>query len=240
MDTHDTKLLLVEDDVRLSHLIKNYLASHGIVVDLVHHGSEAGRRIVDEQPDMVILDLMLPGQDGLSVLQTARTGYEGPVLILTAKEDDEAQIKGFELGADDYVQKPVDPRVLLARVQAIFRRTGSGPGEKPALKTIRFGGLEIDLLSRSVSLFDKPVTLSTIEFDILACFAEAPGQVLDRDLLYRTVKGIDYDGQDRSMDVAVSRLRKKLEDHPEKPFRIKTVWGSGYLFDPHAWEEGDP
>ena len=160
--------------------------------------------------------------------------------MLTAKDEQHSRLLGFELGADDYVQKPVDPRILLARVQAILRRTGDDHHTNPGGGSITFGGLEIDLISRQVKLFKTSVMLSTIEFDILACFAEAPGRVLDRDRLYRTVKGIEYDGRDRSLDVAVSRLRKKLVDHPETPFRIKTVWGSGYLFDPRAWERQEP
>mgnify|MGYP000595623887 CR=1 FL=1 len=230
METTSGKIVLVEDDVRLAGLVKDFLEQHAFEVEIVCRGDQALERIFQEQPDMVILDLMLPGMDGLSVLKAAQGRIQAPVLILTAKEGDSDQISGLELGADDYVKKPVDPRVLLARIRVLLRR--SRTHRKPVLE---FGGLRIDSATRNVTLFGCPVDLSTSEFDTLLVLAGAPGQVLDRDYLYQAVKGIEYDGLDRSMDVAISRLRKKLEDHPEKPFRIKTIWGSGYLFAEDAW-----
>lgn len=233
-------ILLVEDDLRLSELVKDYLEKQGYDILVEHQGDWASERIIDEVPDMVILDLMLPGKDGLSICRDVRTRYEGPILILTAREDDMDQVAGLELGADDYVKKPVEPRVLLARIRALFRRADrfaskdlKSSGEK---KKLCFGSLMINAASRSVHLSEKLVDLSTMEFDLLWYLASESGNVLDRDLLYQSVKGIEYDGVDRSMDVAVSRLRKKLKDNPEQPFRIKTVWGSGYLFIEDAWE----
>lgn len=233
------KILLVEDDVRLAGLINEYLSQQGFEICVEHRGDLAMARMREENPDMIILDLMLPGRDGLSILKECRSRVDVPIFILTAREDDVSEIKGLELGADDYVQKPVDPRVLLARIRALFRRAGQGEkksGSFPGKEVIRVGGLEIHITSREVSLFGRAVNLSTIEFDLLAIFARSPGEILDRDYLYRTVKGIEYDGLDRSLDVAISRLRKKLEDNPEKPFRIKTIWGSGYLFVEDAWD----
>lgn len=237
-------ILLVEDDVRLSELVGEYLEKQGYSIFFEYRGDHAANRIFDEKPDMVILDLMLPGKDGLSICRDVRSNYKGPILILTAREDDMDQVAGLELGADDYVKKPVEPRVLLARIRALFRRSESVISEnRPASgqKTrVRFGSLLIDVSSRTVTLSGEAVDISTMEFDLLWFLASEPGKVLDREFLYQTVKGREYDGLDRSMDVAISRLRKKLKDNPDHPFRIKTVWGSGYLFVADAWgpEEG--
>ena len=238
MTDYEKTILLVEDDVRLSQLVRDYLQKQRYKVSVEHHGDKAVDRILSEKPDMVVLDLMLPGKDGLSICRDVRTRYKGPILILTAKEDDMDQVAGLELGADDYVKKPVEPRVLLARIRALFRRIDNpvnlqaDTGENIPLK---FGALEIKYDSRSVSLSGQGVDLSTMEFDLLWFLAANAGKVLDREYLYQTVKGIEYDGLDRSMDVAISRLRKKLRDDPEQPFRIKTIWGSGYLFIADAW-----
>lgn len=240
MNADKKTILLVEDDIRLSELVGEYLEKQGYRVIMEHRGDFAATRIMDEHPDMVILDLMLPGRDGLSICRDVRSGYSGPILILTAREDDMDQVAGLELGADDYVKKPVEPRVLLARIRALFRRAQAPVSQNlpySGQKTrIRFGSLEINTASRTVTLAGEPVEISTMEFDLLWFLASEAGKVLDRDYLYQKVKGREYDGLDRSLDVAVSRLRKKLKDHPEHPFRIKTVWGSGYLFVPDAWE----
>lgn len=240
MNQAQKTIMLVEDDLRLSQLIADYLEKQGYTIRVEHEGDAAVDRILRERPDLVILDLMLPGKDGFSVCRGARTRYDGPILILTAREDDMDQVAGLELGADDYVKKPVEPRVLLARIRALFRRSER---QHPELvkadekKTqIRFGNLVISQASRSVFWAGDRIDLSTMEFDLLWLLALRSGQVLDRDFLYQAVKGIEYDGMDRSMDVAISRLRKKLRDDPEKPFRIKTIWGSGYLFVADAWE----
>ncbi len=234
-------ILLVEDDERLAALIKEYLEQQGYNILLEYRGDKALDRIKKESPHMVILDLMLPGKDGLSVLKEARPDFAAPVLILTAREDDTDQIVGLELGADDYVQKPVDPGVLLARIRALFRRidhfSENSDQDSSEKEILKFGELEIHTNSRYVTLFNQPMELSTLEFDLLALLASEPGTVMDRDRLCQTVRGIEYDGLDRSIDVAISRLRKKLEDNPDKPFRIKTIWGSGYLFAQDAWEK---
>ena len=233
-------ILLVEDDERLSELVGEYLEKQGYKILMEHRGDFAANRIANEKPDMVILDLMLPGKDGLSVCRDVRPGYTGPILILTAREDDMDQVAGLELGADDYVKKPVEPRVLLARIRALFRRAKISLSKDQPLsgqKTrIGFGSLSVDIASRTAILSGEPVELSTMEFDLLWFLASEPGKVLDREFLYQKVKGREYDGLDRSMDVAISRLRRKLRDNPDQPFRIKTVWGSGYLFVADAWE----
>ncbi len=239
MDQDNKTILLVEDDIRLADLVSEYLAAQGFTINVELRGDTAVSRIINEQPDMVLLDLMLPGKDGLSVCRDVRNDYPGPILILTAKEDDMDQVAGLELGADDYVKKPVEPRVLLARIRAVFRRADRSvnPPAREAAKQekLRFGTLTIDFTAREVVMNGRQIELSTTEFDLLWLLASNSGKVLDRDHIYKTLKGIEYDGLDRSMDVAVSRLRKKLEDDPHKPFRIKTVWGSGYLFVETAW-----
>lgn len=233
------RILLIEDDLRLSTLVMEYLIKQGFDVFAEHHGNTAAKRILAEKPDLVILDLMLPGRDGLSICRDVRTLYQGPILILTAKEDDMDQVAGLELGADDYVKKPVEPRVLLARIRALFRRVKeqAKPGTESAQDNtcLAFGKLTVNHESRRVTLSGRTIDLSTMEFDLLWFLASESGKVLDRDFLYRSVKGIEYDGMDRSMDVAISRLRRKLRDDPEHPYRIKTVWGSGYLFVADAW-----
>jgi DNA-binding response OmpR family regulator len=184
---------------------------------------------------------MLPGLDGLSVLREVRYEYKGKILILTAREDDMDQVAGLEAGADDYVKKPVMPRVLLARVRALLRRTSivfqeeHKSAETEENSVLSFGKLEIIKSSRRVKFKNEEIDLSTGEFDLLWHLAKNSGEIISREVLYLELKGYDYDGLDRSMDVAVSRVRKKMGDNPRSPFRIKTVWGKGYLFVPDAW-----
>lgn len=235
------RILLIEDDVRLATLIKDYLSGQGFTVSIDGRGDSGARRIVAETPDLVILDLMLPGLDGLSVCRTVRHNYQGPVLMLTAREDDTDQVVGLELGADDYVKKPVEPRVLLARIRALLRRFSPSPeanGHPAAVMTeeLVFGALRLNQASQTVTLDNAAVDLTSNEFNLLWILASNSGRVLDRDLLFRKSRGIAYDGLDRSVDIAISRLRKKLGDSATKPWRIKTVWGTGYLFVRDAWE----
>lgn len=235
------KLLVVEDDIKLSKLIQEYLMAQGFDVDSEIRGDSAAKRIVAENPGLVILDLMLPGLDGLSVLREVRAKYKGQILILTAREDDMDQVAGLEAGADDYVKKPVMPRVLLARVRALLRRTNMvfqeapKPVENGENGVLSFGKLELIKSSRRVKFKNEEIDFSTGEFDLLWYFAENAGKIISREELYLELKGYDYDGLDRSMDVAVSRVRKKMGDNPRSPFRIKTVWAKGYLFVPDAW-----
>ena len=236
------EILLVEDDLPLAGLIREYLTQNGYTVEVVSAGDDAVQVILESVPDLVILDLMLPGLDGLSVCREVRPHYSGPILMLTAREDDMDQVAGLEMGADDYVKKPVEPRVLLARIRALFRRTEvpANGGEEPGVsRDLCFGGLFINVSTRVVSLGGKDVNLSTTEFDTLWALAARSGEVLSRDDLSHDLKGREYDGFDRSIDICISRLRRKLEENPEKPERIKTVWGSGYLFVPDAWGESD-
>lgn len=237
MDAENKKrILLVEDDLRLAALVSEYLGKQEYEMEVEHHGDKAVQKIIQGKPDLVILDLMLPGKDGFAICRDVRHSYKGPILILTAREDDMDQVVGLELGADDYVKKPVEPRVLLARIRALFRRSLPAAGGEQ-VTDLAFGELSLCSSSRNVTLEGCDVDLSTTEFDLLWLLASRAGEVLDRDLLCQTVKGVEYDGIDRSIDVAVSRIRKKLKDNPEHPSRIKTVWGSGYLFVSDAWEK---
>ena len=235
------RILLIEDDVRLATLIKDYLSAQDLTVTIDGRGDSGARRIVVENPDLVILDLMLPGMDGLTVCRTIRQNYQGPVLMLTAREDNTDQVVGLELGADDYVKKPVEPRVLLARIRALLRRFSpisptNGKGSAATAEELVFGALRLNQASQTVTLDNNAIDLTSNEFNLLWILASNSGKVLDRDLLFRESRGIAYDGLDRSVDIAISRLRKKLGDSATKPWRIKTVWGTGYLFVRDAWE----
>lgn len=234
-----SKLLLVEDDQRLARLIGTYLGQNGFLVEIEGRGDIARKRIVEEQPDLVILDLMLPGMDGLAVCREVRPHFDGPIVMLTGTEGDTDQIVGLEIGADDYVKKPVEPRVLLARLRAVLRRFAPVPETQlpvQDLTSLVFGGLTILSTSQSVILHGEKVDLTTAEFELLWALAGRSGQILDRETLFRKTKGVSYDGLDRSIDITISRLRKKLGDSATKPEKIRTVWGRGYLFVSDAWE----
>jgi DNA-binding response OmpR family regulator len=237
------RILLVEDDDRLAALIKDYLDQQGYDVSIERRGDTAAARIRSDNPDLVILDLMLPGKDGLAVCRSVRGDFRGPILILTAREDDMDQVAGLEMGADDYVKKPVEPRVLLARIRALLRRyertaPENSSDDKDSSRTTEliFGALNISRNSHTVELDGRTIGMTTNEFDLLWHLASHAGRVLSRELLYADLRGIDYDGLDRSMDVMVSRLRRKLGDDAAAPKRIKTIWGQGYLFVENAWE----
>ena len=212
---------------------------NGFSVELEEAGDAAVSRIVSEPPDLVVLDLMLPGLDGLSVCREVRQSYTGPILMFTAREDDMDQVAGLEMGADDYVKKPVEPRVLLARIRALLRRVSeksTAPSEeKGAGAELSFGALTIVDARREVRFDGRVIPLSSAEYETLFALAQNHGRILSRDELSQLTKGRPYDGLDRSMDIVVSRLRKKLELDPEKPERIKTIWGCGYLFVSEAW-----
>ncbi len=231
----NTRILLVEDDARLAELTAEYLAKNDLTVSIEPRGDTAEARILAEQPDLVILDVMLPGKDGFEVCRAVRQQYRGVILMLTARDEDFDQILGLELGADDYIAKPVQPRVLLARIKALLRRlpaTGETVSEAEALV---FGQFRISQATRTASLAGTSIDLTTAEFDLLWLLASHAGNVLSRDDLLQELRGIGFDGLDRSIDARISRLRKKLNDDPENPTRIKTVRGKGYLFSKHDW-----
>ncbi|MBJ6138308.1 response regulator [Marinobacter litoralis] len=229
------RILIVEDDERLAELTREYLESNGLAVSLETHGGAAVERIRKEQPDLVVLDLMLPGEDGLSICRRVRPDYSGPIIMLTARTDDLDQVLGLEMGADDYIGKPVQPRVLLARIRAMLRRAESTPAttsdtdeEEPV--RLQFNDLIVDRSMREAWLNDDSIDLTSAEFDLLWLLASNAGRVLSREEIFTALRGIEYDGQDRSIDVRVSRIRPKIGDDPIHPRRIKTVRSKGYLF----------
>ncbi len=222
------RVMIVEDDERLATLTSDYLSANGLSVTVVSNGNEAIRRIPAEQPDIVVLDLMLPGADGLTVCREVRRQYRNPILMLTARTDDMDQILGLEMGADDYVAKPVKPRLLLARVRALLRRIEPDAESPPS--RLEFGNLVIDNSAREVILDGQSVEMTSAEYDLLWLLASHAGTVLSRETIFERLRGIQYDGQDRSIDVRISRIRPKVGDDPDNPRRIKTVRSKGYLF----------
>ncbi len=223
------RILIVEDDERLAMLTQDYLRNNGLDVAIETDGTRAIRRIIAEQPDLVVLDVMLPGSDGLTVCREVRAQYQQPILMLTARTDDMDQVLGLEMGADDYVAKPVQPRVLLARIRALLRRSDTAPVESSPQR-LEFGDLVIDNGGRSVTLNDELVDFTSAEYDLLWLLASNAGRILSREDIFERLRGIEYDGQDRSIDVRISRIRPKIGDDPENPKRIKTVRSKGYLF----------
>ena len=235
-------ILLVEDDQRLSDLMNEYLTKQGLLVEVEYRGDTAVQKILNLQPDLVVLDLMLPGLDGLEVCRQIRPAYDGPILMLTARDEDVDQIVGLELGADDYVIKPVQPRILLARIRTLLRRvklpatvTVTHSNEQVS-KDLDFDRLKIDPSAREVTLDKQIVELSTQEYELLFLLASNAGSVLSRDQIFEAMSGIEYDGLDRSVDIRISRLRKLLESNSDKPSGIKTVRGQGYLFVAQGWK----
>ena len=219
-------VLVVEDDAALARWIGDYLVAHGLHASVATRGDVALELIRSDRPDAVVLDLGLPVLDGLAVCRRARAFYDGPILMLTARDDDEDEIRGLETGADDYLTKPVRPRVLLARLQALLRRGDAGAAAGGRLHA---GPLEIDPARREARLDGVPLALTTQEFDVLSLLASEAGRTVDRQTLSARLRGIDDDGLGRAVDLAVSRLRRKLGDDAAAPRRIKTVRGRGYL-----------
>jgi DNA-binding response OmpR family regulator len=226
------RVLLVEDDERLSELVRSYLDGNGFQVSIEYRGDRVLGRVEDERPDLLILDLGLPGRSGFTVCKEVRAAHSLPILILTARNSDIDQVLGLELGADDFVIKPVEPRVLVARIHALLRRSRTTPSQEH--RKLRFGSLFIDTAARSVRINDEEVALSSNEFDLLLYLATHPGEIQSRETLYLQLYRREYDGVDRTLDVRISHLRRKLGD-TGGPERIKTVWGHGYLFVPGAW-----
>jgi DNA-binding response OmpR family regulator len=231
--TNIPSILLVEDDLRLSELVSRYLENNGFRVTISNRGDEVVERARGDAPDIIILDLGLPGQDGFSICRQLRPLYTNPILILTARDNDGDQVLGLELGADDYVIKPVEPRVLMARINALLRRSKSQ--HRIEERILRFGRLVINTAGRSVILGGQPIALSSSEFDLLAYLAAHAGEIQSRETLFQQLHKREYDGVDRMLDVRISHLRKKLGDDADSSERIKTIWGQGYLFAPDAW-----
>ena len=227
------RILLVEDDQKLALLVQEYLQGADFLVTIENDGNKAEATITRFKPDLIILDIMLPGKDGLTICKEIRPRFIGPILMLTARNEDFDQVLGLEFGADDYVIKPAEPRVLLARIKALLRR--GKHSENEITEQLVFGSLIIDPASRDVWLEKKKIILSTHEFELLLIIAGQAGSILSRDYLFKKLYNREYDGLDRTMDVRISQLRKKLGDNAEEAYRIKTIWGKGYLFIADAW-----
>jgi DNA-binding response OmpR family regulator len=223
------KRILVVDDAKTVSLVKLYLENDGGKVLCAYDGLQALRLAREERPHLVVLDLMLPGLDGLQVCRTLRAESDVPVVMLTAKTTEDDKLRGLELGADDYVTKPFSPRELAARIKAVLRRT---PGESLALgpAQVTHGDLKVDFAQRTVAVAGQPVDLTPTEFRLLGTLVRQAGQVLTREQLIEKVMGPDFEGLDRNIDVHILNLRRKLADDPTHPRYIKTVHGAGYRF----------
>jgi len=229
--------MLVEDDAKLSRLIKEFLEENHFIVSVESRGDTAVERVFAEKPDLVILDLLLPGKDGRVVCKELRPIYTGPIMMLTALGDEGDEVLGLDIGADDYITKPASPRLLLSRINALMRRSGDTDleaddfkgGQKKRPWKVEIGSIIVDAGNRLVLMNGAVVDLTSSEFDLFAYLAQHPGEVLSRKQIYNTLRGIEYDGIDRSIDLRIARLRKKLGDDGKEPKLIKSIRGEGYM-----------
>jgi len=235
-------ILLVEDDIPLAEWVADYLSARDFKVTTTGRGDDAVELINQLNPDLVLLDGMLPGMDGLDVCKAVRPNFENPIIMLTARDEEIDEVLGLEMGADDYITKPVRARALLARIRVLLRRSDKineihNAVQQSAVPSnrLQFNALIINLQSRSVTLDGESINLSSNEFDVLWLLAQKAGELVTREELVSNLRGFDYDGFDRSIDLRVSRLRKKLNDNSSEPYRIKTIWGKGYLFAKDVW-----
>ncbi len=225
------RILVVDDDAALRELVAEYLTASGFQVDGVGDGAAFRASLARHGADLVVLDLMLPGEDGLSLLKWLRADGGPPVIIVSARGEEVDRVVGLEVGADDYLAKPFGPRELLARVRAVLRRGGNVPKET---SSFAFGPFHLDIASHVLASEGREIALTSGEFTLLRIFLEHPNQVLTRDQLITLVKGYERAPFDRSVDVRVTRLRRKIEHNPESPIYLRTIWGEGYLFSPQG------
>ena len=233
MENVSEHLLVVDDDRALRERLSRYLTEQGFRVTTVADGPAMDAFLAQQTPDAVIMDLMLPGEDGLSLARRLRAERDLPIIILSARGEDIDRIIGLEIGADDYLPKPFNPRELLARIRAVLRRH-TAPVSAAPTAAYNFGPYRLNVTSHSLARNGDPVALTAAEFTLLRVFAEHPNRVLSRDLLVDLIKGYDRSPFDRSIDVRVTRLRRKIEDDPTAPCYIRTIWGEGYLFSPRG------
>ena len=237
MSSAPTNILLIEDDLRLAELTQRYLQQHHYNVVVEHDGDKALAAYNCHRPDLILLDIMLPGTDGLTLCSELKKKENIPIILLTARNTHMDEVVGLETGADDYLSKPVEPMVLLARIRNQLKRRELTP-EDPLVSTakeITLGDLRINRHSRDVWYGNQAINLSTQEYDLLMFMVVNADCVMSRDALMQQIRGIDYDGLDRTVDVYISRLRKAFGDNPNTPTKIKTVWGKGYLLARDAW-----
>lgn len=233
MSEKKTKIMLVEDDVKLAEMTKEYLEKNLFEVSVEHRGDLAVERILKEKPDFVILDYMLPGKDGKSICRELRPQFHNPIIIVTAHDDEVDEIVTLEIGVDDYIVKPITPRNLLARITNLINRyeriAAEASVEQSVAKPDSHGSLQIDVQKRIAIVDGRDVNLTSCEFDLLSYFFANQGIILTREEIYRQMRGIEWDGADRSIDLRVSRLRNKIDDNGKSPRFIKSVRGTGYM-----------
>lgn len=230
---HRPRLLVVDDEPELRTLLKSYLSKEGYEVEAVADGVEADRYLAEHDTDLVILDLMLPGEDGLSIGRRLRQNKSLPIIILSARGEDLDRIVGLEMGADDYLTKPFNPRELLARIRSVLRRCHNESSQtcpSGSSSVLTFGRFSLDTQKHTLVHDTDDIPLTTGEFTLLRIFLENANRVLNRDKLLDLTKGYEHSPFDRSIDVCVARLRKKIEPNPSEPIYLRTVWGAGYLF----------
>jgi DNA-binding response OmpR family regulator len=233
MDVEQPSILVVDDDPKLRDLLAQYLGREGFRVRTATDGNAMDLLIAESPPDLVVLDLMLPGEDGLSIARRLRGGTDIPVIILSARGDEVDRIVGLEVGADDYLAKPFSPRELLARIRAVLRRQRI-PAVPDETKTVGFGDFTLDLEAQRLLRHGREVELTAGDFALLEVLVTHPNRVMSRDQLVDRIKGYERSPYDRSIDVRVTRLRKKIEADPANPVFLRTVWGRGYMFTPHG------
>ena len=229
----DKRVLIVDDDKKLRELLTEYLEEFGFQVSTRSDGRRILSAIKTENPNIIILDIMLPHKDGFEILREIQTAFSVPVIMLTARGEDADRIVGLELGTDDYLSKPFNPRELLARIRAVLRRSAApidGETMRDESHLVEAGGLILDKAKRIVMMGREEVALSSTEYEILKVLMEHPNRTLSRDQLMSMARGRDFMAFDRSIDVHISKLRSKVELNPRSPKRIKTVWGAGYIF----------
>ncbi len=224
-------ILIVDDDAGIRELLADYLGQQGYAVATAGDGREMARHLQEQLPALVVMDLMLPGEDGLALTRQLKAAHGLPVIMLSARGEDVDRIVGLEVGADDYLPKPFNPRELLARIRAVLRR-GEAQADKAPPEQAGFGPFRLDLAAQRLTRDGQEIPLTQAEFSLLKIFVEHPNRALSRDQIMDWLKGFERDPFDRSIDVRVTRLRKKIEDDPANPAYIRTVWGQGYLFAP--------
>jgi two-component system phosphate regulon response regulator OmpR len=229
------RILVVDDDVALRDLVVDYLGGSGFHVDVAGEGETMRSMLNEQSVDLVVLDLMLPGEDGLSLLRWLREQHGPPVIIVSARGDEVDRVVGLELGADDYLAKPFGPRELLARVRAVLRRQGDTEIVNNT-QVLIFGGFKLHLNTHVLSQDGNEIPLTSGEFNLLRVFLAHANHVLSRDHLISLLKGYERSPFDRSIDVRVTRLRRKIEPKPNFPVYLRTIWGEGYMFTPHGEE----
>lgn len=225
------KIVLVEDDQELAHLTQNYLIKNNFDVCIITDGENAVHEILDINPDLVILDIMLPNKDGMDICKELRPNFQKPILMLTARSDNIDQILGLEIGADDYLCKPAEPRLLLAHIKALLRRIETAQEVQKETTELNFQDLYINKAQHSARLNGEAIDLNPQEFKILWYLAINAGQILSRNDIFMHARGFDYDGQSRFVDITISHIRQKIKDEGKDNQRIKTIFGQGYLFN---------